>query len=89
MVAGFESFNRNLYKKSAKSLKDKLNLKVFSDAEIQTSIRTSSMDKDDKDVIPIGSRTTITNPEFAKAFENADLFIGLLIFDYDDVLAVT
>jgi magnesium chelatase subunit H len=71
LVAGFESFNRQLYLDAAQSLPDDLqvNLQVFSDAEIR---------------LPNGS----VNKKFAKSLQNADIFIGSLIFDYDDVQAV-
>ena len=68
LVAGFESFNKNLYSKAAQNLKD-VNIEVFADNEIRTS-------------------PTTTNPKFIKAMEDADIFIGSLLFDYDDVLAV-
>lgn len=68
LVAGFESFNKELYVKAAKSLGD-VHLKVFADNEIRVS-------------------PTETNPVFAAAMKNADIFVGSLIFDYDDVIAV-
>jgi magnesium chelatase subunit H len=66
LVAGFESFNRQLYVDASKDLN--LNLQVFSDAEIR-----------------IGNEA---NPAFVEAVRQADIFIGSLIFDYDDVQVV-
>ncbi len=68
LVAGFESFNKELYVNAAKALGN-INIQVFADNEIRIS--------------PFE-----TNPEFAMAMKKADIFIGSLIFDYDDVLAV-
>ena len=72
LVAGFESFNRELYDNAAEELGGNIHLDVFAD----TDIRTGS-----------GINGGI-NPEFEEAIKNADAFIGSLIFDYDDVLAV-
>ncbi|KAL3920968.1 MAG: hypothetical protein SGILL_002998 [Bacillariaceae sp.] len=71
LVAGFESFNRQLYLDAANELPDeaKVNLHVFSDAEIRLA---------NGDV----------NPDFVDSLQKADIFIGSLIFDYDDVQAV-
>jgi len=68
LVAGFESFNKELYVKASKELGN-VNMQVFADNEIRIS-------------------STETNPQFAKAMREADIFIGSLIFDYDDVMAV-
>ncbi len=68
LVAGFESFNKELYVKASKELGN-VNMQVFADNEIRVS-------------------STDTNPQFAKAMREADIFIGSLIFDYDDVMAV-
>jgi len=48
------------------------NLAVFADTELRT----------------VDSMGSITNPKFVNAMKNADAFVGSLIFDYDDVLAV-
>ncbi|KAG7350999.1 cobaltochelatase [Nitzschia inconspicua] len=66
LVAGFESFNRQLYMDASQNLD--VHLKVFSDAEIR-----------------IGNDP---NPAFVEAVIDADIFIGSLIFDYDDVQVV-
>uniref|UniRef100_A0A6V0A4L5 magnesium chelatase n=1 Tax=Pseudo-nitzschia australis TaxID=44445 RepID=A0A6V0A4L5_9STRA len=68
LVAGFESFNKELYVKAAKALEN-VHLTVFADNEIRIS-------------------STETNPVFADAVKGADIFVGSLIFDYDDVMAV-
>lgn len=68
LVAGFESFNKDLYDSAARSLND-VNIQVFADNEIRTS-------------------TTEVNPILAQAMKNADIFVGSLIFDYDDAMAV-
>jgi magnesium chelatase subunit H len=68
LVAGFESFNKELYVNAARALGN-TNIKVFADNEIRIS-------------------PTETNPVFAEALMNADVFIASLIFDYDDVVAV-
>ncbi len=69
LVAGFESFNRQLYPQAAASL-DNIDLTVFSDGEIRT----------------LAGR--VPNPIFTNAVQQADIFIGSLIFDYDDVQVV-
>lgn len=68
LVAGFESFNKELYATAAQNLHS-VNMKVFADNEIHTS-------------------PTQINPIFKTAMENADIFVGSLIFDYDDASAV-
>jgi magnesium chelatase subunit H len=73
LVAGFESFNRDLYDQAAKDLN--VDLKVFADSDIRIG---TSINDDNLGV----------NPEFENAIKNADAFIGSLIFDYDDVLVV-
>ena len=73
LVAGFESFNRDLYVKAAKDLP--INLQVFADSDIRLKLAINGEDAG-------------VNPEFSNAVENADAFIGSLIFDYDDALAV-
>jgi magnesium chelatase subunit H len=75
LVAGFESFNKELYR----SVND-LDLEVtcFSDSDIRKTDNEVSMDPNDLKI----------NPIFANAVREADAFVGSLIFDYDDVLAV-
>ena len=73
LVAGFESFNRNLYETAAREVG--VNLKVFADSDIR--VTTAAVSDDDG-----------LNPEFKQAMKEADAFIGSLVFDYDDVLAV-
>jgi magnesium chelatase subunit H len=73
LVAGFESFNRDLYIQAASELP--VHLTVFADTDIRTGPAVSKEE-------------TGINPVFAEAVKNADAFIGSLIFDYDDVLAV-
>ena len=76
LVTGFESFNRDLYRKAGQLLPPQLgnvNVQVFADSDIRC--RTSS--------------SSSTDNEFTKAVKNADVFIGSLIFDYDDVVAVS
>lgn len=73
LVAGFESFNRDLYMQAAADLP--IHLTVFADTDIRIGPAVSEEE-------------TGINPEFAKAVKDADAFIGSLIFDYDDVLAV-
>lgn len=73
LVAGFESFNRDLYIQAASELP--INLSVFADSDIRSGPARS---EDDNGI----------NPAFADAVTRADAFIGSLIFDYDDVLAV-
>lgn len=81
LLAGFESFNKELYTNAAASLPPdaKVNLQVFADSEIRTgaSIGVGGADAED-----------VTNPKFVKAMKQADIFIGSLIFDYEDVVAV-
>lgn len=73
LVAGFESFNRNLYYQAARELD--ISLSVFSDSDIRSTI---SPDPEDMG----------TNPTFEEAVKNADAFIGSLVFDYDDTLVL-
>jgi magnesium chelatase subunit H len=73
LVAGFESFNRDLYIQAASELP--IQLTVFADSDIRVGPAVSEED-------------TGINPVFAEAVKNADAFIGSLVFDYDDVLAV-
>ena len=70
LVAGFESFNKNLYETAANDAG--VELKVFADSDIRSD-KTSVDDKS------LG-----VNPEFVRAMNSADAFIGSLIFDYDD-----
>ena len=73
LVCGFESFNKALYVNAAKALAGNTNVTVFADNEIRATATTSPVE---------------TNPALIKAVTNADVFIGSLIFDYDDVMAV-
>ena len=73
LVAGFESFNRELYYDAAKELD--MQLTVFADSDIRSRV---SSDPDDLGI----------NPKFEQAVKNADAFVGSLIFDYDDVVCV-
>jgi magnesium chelatase subunit H len=82
LVAGFESFNRELYYTAAKSLADDVELVVFADSEIRIPrLASEPMETDNPNPWKI-------NPKFAHAVETADAFVGSLIFDYDDVAAV-
>jgi magnesium chelatase subunit H len=76
LLAGFESFNRDLYTTAARELN--VDLTVFADSDIRSSTGTTSIDPED-----LGA-----NPVFEKAMKEADAFVGSLIFDYDDVLVV-
>ena len=73
LVAGFESFNRDLYLDAARDLD--VDVAVFADSDIRSTI---SSDPDDLGV----------NPEFERAMKEADAFVGSLVFDYDDVVVV-
>ncbi len=81
LLAGFESFNKELYTNAATSLPPdtKVNLQVFADSEIRTGASIGVGGANEEDV---------TNPKFVKAMKQADIFIGSLIFDYEDVVAV-
>ncbi len=66
LIAGFESFNADLYRKAAylaNSRVQELDIRVFSDRDITTS-----------------------PTEVEAALDNADVFFGSLLFDYDQVL---
>jgi len=66
LIAGFESFNADLYRKAADMALQKcpqLQILVFSDRDITTK-----------------------SSEVATALQDADVFFGSLIFDYDQVL---
>ena len=76
LVAGFESFNRELYRSAAKEAG--VNLSVFADSDIRVSTSAVSSDGEGRGI----------NPEFKKAVSEADAVIASLVFDYDDVLAV-
>lgn len=80
LVAGFESFNRGLYQQAAARLPEgiRINLQVFADSDIRRPGASAGSDDTEATV----------NPRFAAAMEKADAFIGSLIFDYDDALAV-
>ena len=64
LVAGFESFNRDLYIQAASDLP--IHLAVFADSDIRVGPAVSEED-------------TGINPVFAEAVKNADAFIGSLI----------
>ena len=74
LVAGFESFNRDLYYEAAKDLD--IELIVFADSDIRNPI------------VNVNDESLNVNPKFEKAMKEADAFVGSLIFDYDDVLVV-
>jgi magnesium chelatase subunit H len=76
LLAGFESFNRDLYMAAARELN--VDLTVFADSDIRSSTGTTSIDPEH-----LGA-----NPVFEKAMKGADAFVCSLIFDYDDVLVV-
>lgn len=83
LVAGFESFNRDLYQNAiSSSQQNDIHLTVFADSELRLmkSVNATT-DSDD-------NNPWIVNPTFADAMQKADVFIGSLIFDYDDVVAV-
>lgn len=73
LVAGFESFNRELYTKAAQEAD--VDLTVFADTDIRSTVTVDPGD--------LGA-----NPVFEKAVKEADAFVGSLIFDYDDALVV-
>lgn len=82
LLAGFESFNKELYAQAASSLppSTKVNLQVFADSEIRNtgaSVGVKGATEED-----------VTNPQFVTAMKHADIFIASLIFDYEDVVAV-
>jgi len=74
LVAGFESFNRELYYQAATDRN--IELTVFADSDIRTAVTN------------VNDESLNVNPKFEKAMKEADAFIGSLIFDYDDVLVV-
>lgn len=66
LIAGFESFNTNLYRKAAQLAQSRcpeLDIQVFSDISLTTEPAI-----------------------IEEALQNADVFFGSLIFDYDQVL---
>ena len=70
LLAGFESFNRELYEQAGRLLPPSLgpvSVKVFADSDIRGN----------------------ASGEFATAVGEADVFLASLVFDYDDVAAVT
>jgi magnesium chelatase subunit H len=77
LVAGFESFNRDLYYASATDLP--IDLEVFADKDIRTPIAASSS---------ADQNPWHVSPSFEEAMRTCDAFLGSLIFDYDDTLAV-
>jgi hypothetical protein len=92
LVTGFESFNRDLYRKAGqllpRELVDNVRLHVFADADIRAS-SSSSLSTADEATTEAEVEAGVTNNEFAKAVQNADIFIASLIFDYDDVVTVS
>lgn len=74
LVAGFESFNRELYQRVSQELD--VDLQVFADSDIRIAPRFDAEEL-------MGA-----NPDFVQAVKDADAFVGSLIFDYDDVLVV-
>jgi magnesium chelatase subunit H len=84
LVAGFESFNRELYQNAiSSSSQSNIQLTVFADSELRimkSSVNATNSNDD--------NNPWIINPKFAAAMRNADVFIGSLVFDYDDVVAV-
>jgi magnesium chelatase subunit H len=79
LVAGFESFNRDLYYKAAEDLE--IDLTVFADSDIRIPRPAAEGGEGDCNPWRI-------NPIFEEAVRSADAFIGSLIFDYDDSVAV-
>jgi len=73
MVVGFESFNRDIYRLAS----DKCNTHVFADTEIRVP-----------NAPPGDDTESVVNPKLLKAMQNADAFVGSLVFDYDDALAL-
>ena len=88
LVVGYESFNLDLYQQAItllpQDISDQISLSVFSDAEI----RLPSNSTENRSSITNPSITNV-NPVFINALENADIFVGSLLFDYDDVMAVS
>lgn len=73
LIAGFESFNADLYRTAAALANSRcpdLDIRVFSDAFGEQSDRN----------------ITTQRTEVAAALDGADVFFGSLIFDYDQVL---
>jgi magnesium chelatase subunit H len=85
LVAGFESFNRDLYQRAAATLLDDddwpVDLQVFADSDIRRPFVGAAANAGATD-------DSSLNPVFASAVRQADAFVASLIFDYDDVLAV-
>jgi len=94
LVTGFESFNRNLYIQAGqllpRELVDNVRLHVFADSDIRASTSSSSLSTADEETTTEAEvEVGVINNEFAKAVQNADIFIASLIFDYDDVVTVS
>ncbi|MEA5580705.1 magnesium chelatase subunit H [Nodularia harveyana UHCC-0300] len=73
LIAGFESFNADLYRKAAELAKSRcpdLDIRVFSDAFGEQGYRN----------------ITSQRSEVEAALDGADVFFGSLLFDYDQVL---
>jgi magnesium chelatase subunit H len=75
LIAGFESFNADLYRKAAHLAQQRcpeLDIRVFSDRALPGSE---------------ANRSLTTEPEVVEeALKDSDVFFGSLIFDYDQVL---
>ncbi len=75
LIAGFESFNADLYRKAAELAQKRcpeLDIRVFSDQALPGSE---------------ANRALTTEPNRVEAaLQNADVFFGSLIFDYDQVM---
>ena len=101
LVAGFESFNREQYQQAAVALSDHVDLQVFADSDIRLDLSVIQQQQKQLEQEQQGNDTATTsshhvdplvdntiNPVFRKAVLEADVFVGSLIFDYDDVQAV-
>jgi magnesium chelatase subunit H len=92
LVAGFESFNRDLYQRAAATLLDDddwpVDLQVFADSDIRRPFVGAAAAAAATAAGADGTDDSSLNPVFASAVRQADAFVASLIFDYDDVLAV-
>ncbi|KAL7562060.1 hypothetical protein ACA910_011099 [Epithemia clementina (nom. ined.)] len=97
LVAGFESFNREQYLQAAAALGDQVELQVFADSDIRLDLSViqqqerlhqsnNEVSASNNKVDPLVDNTI--NPIFREAVLQADVFVGSLLFDYDDVQAV-
>jgi magnesium chelatase subunit H len=85
LVAGFESFNRDLYVKAAVEAGN-MELVVFADSDIRIPRSVADCDQSSDGATNVNPWKI--NPTFESAVASADAFVGSLIFDYDDVVAV-